>query len=454
MVAAATNLPARFAHQLDQLPIRAGERLLVALSGGLDSVCLLHLLRFHSTSHFELHAAHFDHAVRAESDRDAQWVRGLCRAWRVPLHSSRAAVPPRGEEAARGARYAFLHAAAAACRADWILTAHHADDQLETIIFRLARGTGLSGLRGIPERRGRIVRPLLSFRRAELLAHARAARISWRTDESNTSLRFSRNRIRHVLLPALEAAWPDASRRLLRLAALGSGIERLWDALLPALVNAAVEQRSAERVVLARGVLQEYHPQTRARVMRELAHWLSQRLDRVATRAADRFVSSGTSGTSVRLGASLTLHREFDRLILSRSGPAVGRVPDIPVRIDSPAAGRARARIGGSWYDVSWGSPAEPAGASASFDPSALRFPLELRGWRPGDRIRLPYGTKKLKKLLMERRIPRSRRASLPVLAEQGEQGGVLWVAGVAKAAPAPGGLERWHITVNHGESG
>ena len=448
------RLPLRFADHVRAAGlIGNGERVLVGLSGGLDSVCLLHLLRFCCpVPGLELHAAHFDHALRPASARDAEWVRGLCRAWRVPLVAERALVPPHGEAGARSMRYAFLQATARSLRADRILTAHQADDQLETILFRLARGTGLRGLRGIPARRGNIIRPLLAFRRAELLAYARAAHLHWREDESNRWARISRNRIRHAVLPALEASWPEAAPRLLQLAETAAVLEAMWQQLLPELVGRVVEDRSAGRLTLARGVLQEYHLQTRARVMRELAHQLHAPLGRAGTRVAVRFSASGESGTGLRLGAGLQLHREFERLILSRATAGSGGVRDRPLAIAAATAGAGRARIGGAWFDVSWGPipPAGGAGASASFDPSVLRFPLELRGWRPGDRIRLGYGTKKLKKLFAERRIPWSGRAAIPVLAEQAGQGGVLWVADVARAAPAASGGERWHITVTH----
>src|SRR5690606_8586295 len=139
------------------------QRVVVALSGGLDSVVLLHLLRFGTAR--TVCAAHFDHAMRSDSGADALWVSGLCRAWGVPLAAARAEDPPRSEAAARELRYAFLHAAAERFAADALATAHHADDQAETVLFRLARGTGLAGLAGIPARRGIIARPLLAFTR-------------------------------------------------------------------------------------------------------------------------------------------------------------------------------------------------------------------------------------------------------------------------------------------------
>jgi len=450
-------LPIRFAAELRAgAQLARGDRVVLGLSGGLDSVVLLHLLRFTGAAPgIELYAAHYDHALRPDSQRDADWVQGLCRAWHVPLRRARASAPARGEAAARAQRHAFLQHAADEVGAAWILTAHQADDQLETLLFRLARGTGLRGLRGIPERRGQLLRPLLRFRREELLDYALRVGLRWREDPSNRSLAFSRNRIRHAVLPALEARWPDAARRLLQLAATAAGLERLWQCLLPDLLSAVVEQRAGTRITLARGVLREYHPHSRARVLRELAHQLGAPLDRAATAAALRFVAAGASGGRVPLGAGLELRREFEGLVLERPGGAEPQ-RDLPLPVPAAAAGSGRACIGGEWFDVSWGPlpPAAAGGDCAIFDPSTLRFPLLLRGWRPGDRIRLGYGTKKLKKLFAERRVARSRRHTVPVLAEQAGSPGVLWVPGVAQAAPAGAGRERWHIRVSHGESG
>ncbi|HEX6134550.1 MAG TPA: tRNA lysidine(34) synthetase TilS [Longimicrobiales bacterium] len=427
-------------------------RVLVAVSGGVDSIVLLHLLRFDTEC--EVVAAHFDHAMRAASGADALWVRGLCRAWDIPLQSARAEDAPGSEAAARELRYEFLLAAADVLGADAVVTAHHADDQAETILLRLARGTGLPGLAGIPARRGNIVRPLLPFTRAELEAYATARRLRWREDPTNRDLRYVRNRIRHRVLPELERVHRGATRRIARLARAAAEAERAWGGIVAAAVNDVVASEDTAGFVLARERLLSYDPHVRARVIRHLLDRLGSRPDRAGTRFALSFINSGASGGVVELTGAIRLEREFDRLTL-RVSPVEPRDADTALRIADAGPGIGTFVAGGQKYAAHWAPAGDQAGAghAARFDPSTLRFPLELRAWRAGDRIRLPYGSKKLKNLFRERRIARRARARVPVLCD--DAGSVLWVAGVARSIEArpAAGRPVLEITVSDGDT-
>lgn len=423
---------------------------LVALSGGVDSVVLLHLLRF-GAARPPLVAAHFDHAMRPGSGADAAWVAGLCRAWAVPLASGRAPAPPRTEAEARAARYAFLEEAAAQAGAAAIATAHHADDQAETVLFRAARGAGLRGLRGILPQRDRVVRPLLPFTRSEIEAYARAAGLRWREDPTNAARAYARNRIRAEVLPALEEVVPGAARALARLAGQARAAERAWDELLDGLLAGVLLADSPEAAEVARDRLLAYPSEIQGRVLRHLLRRHGFAPGWAGTRAAVEFITSGASGRGLRLSGGVRLEREFDRLLVRwpvAAGPA-----ERTARIEGSGGGEAEATVGGCRRVVRWGatSPGADAadGAVEGFDPTAVRFPLELRGWRAGDRIRLPGGTKKLKKLFAERRLGRGARARAAVLAEA--NGRVLWVVGVARAPiaqPVPG-RPALHVTVS-----
>ena len=425
--------------------------MLVALSGGVDSVVLLHLLHF-GAERRPVVAAHFDHAMRAGSAADAAWVAGLCRAWEVPLVRGRADPPPRSEADARTARYAFLEQAAAQAGAALIATGHHADDQAETVLFRAARGAGLRGLRGILPRRGMVVRPLLPFTRAEIGAYARAAGLRWREDPTNVAGTYARNRIRAEVLPALEEVVPGAARALARLAGQARAAERAWEALLDGLLETVVLADSQEAAEVARDRLLAYPSEIQGRILRLLLRRHGFAPGWAGTRAAVEFTTSGASGRGLRLAGGVRLEREFDRLLLRWPAPGAG-ADERAARIDGSVAGEAEATVGGCRRVVRWGvrlPGADAADATVEgFDPTAVRFPLELRGWRPGDRIRLPGGTKKLKKLFAERRLGRGARSRVAVLAEA--NGRILWVVGVARAAvarPVPG-RPAFHVTVS-----
>jgi tRNA(Ile)-lysidine synthase len=440
-------LPERVAARL-WAPARAerGDRLVVALSGGLDSVVLLHMLRFApELGGPELVAAHLDHRMRPDSGEDARWVAELAHAWGVPIELGAAGAPaaPSSEAEARDARYAFLEEVRARVSARWILTAHHADDQAETVLFRIARGTGVAGLRGIPVRRGALLRPLLSVWREELTEYAVAHDLAYRVDPTNTDPRFARNLIRHRIVPALVDVAPGARRSLVRLARVAAREERAWRALLPGLLEAALLERSPERVVLARDALAGWPEALQARVLRRCTRELGGALDEAGTRSLIAFTKSGASGRVQPLSGGVVVAREFDRIVLERSGP---RATEQPLEIAAADTGQGVVEIGGRHWTARWSrrrfsDAADSAGlVTAVFAVARLAFPLCLRGWRPGDRIRLRYGSKKLKKLLGESRIPRSDREVLPVLVDA--RGRVLWVPGVARDAatePAPG---------------
>lgn len=179
--------------------------ILCALSGGPDSVALLHFLKARG---FRVAAAHFDHHLRPTSGRDAAFAAELCRAWDVPFYlggGDVAAMPGNVEENARKCRYAFLEETADRIGAGCIATAHNANDNLETVLLHLTRGCGLQGLCGIRPRLGRVVRPMLQTPREDIEAYLRENGLPYMTDETNADDRYARNRIRHQVVPVLES---------------------------------------------------------------------------------------------------------------------------------------------------------------------------------------------------------------------------------------------------------
>ena len=249
----------------------AGARVLCAVSGGADSMCLLALLR--ELGRFEVAAAHLEHGIRGEESlRDCAFVEEYCRREGVPCFVGHAKVPAYAEEkglgleeAARKLRYAFLERTAEEQGFDFIATAHNAGDNAETVLFNLARGAGPQGLCGIPPRRGRIIRPLLGLTRAEIedfLAESGTPHVE---DSTNGDERFSRNRIRHAVVPVLRELNPAFEEAVARTSRLLRRDEDCLDALAERFIETYFDGESVPA-----GELLELHEAVSSRVVRKL----------------------------------------------------------------------------------------------------------------------------------------------------------------------------------------
>lgn len=437
-----------------------GARVVVAVSGGLDSLVLLHLLRFRLPElGLELLVAHFDHGMRRGSRGDARWVRGLADAWGIPFRSERAEAPPAGEAAARALRYGFLHEVMIREDARRILTAHHADDQMETVVFRLLRGTGIRGLGGIPRERGPgILRPLLDEPRRELEHYASAVGLHPRADPTNVELHWARNRIRHRVLPAMEEVHPGARTSLLRVSRNARRASEALDALLGPVVKGVILEDAPDRITVDRDRILTYPSPVQGLILRAVANKGGLRLDETGTEGALEFIRTGPSGGRWHLPGSARLSRDFERLHFewdAREDPqrkgSEGE-PDAPFvvsRLLPPGEGEAR--LAGRRIRIRWGDEEpgdEPEMARAGFDPEALELPVTVRRWRSGDRTRGPVGSRKLKKVFGELKVPREERRRVPVV--QDGRGEVIWVPGLYRAWIArPGTSTRtWYLGI------
>lgn len=305
-----------FWERWDMLP--RGARVLCAVSGGADSMCLLHLLKEKEAElGIEVFAAHFEHGLRGEEAlRDLRFVAEQCERLGVPCVTehgdTRALAAAEGlglEEAARKLRYAFLDRAADALGCSRIATAHSADDNAETLLLNLIRGSGARGLAGIPPRRGRIVRPLLETSRAEIEAYLAARALPHVEDSSNESDEFRRNRLRHGVLPLLRELNPALHESVARAAALLRQDADCLDALAEAWVRSHFDGESLDAAAL----LAE-HPAIASRALRRLC---PKSLSAAQTEAALRF-AAGTERGYLDL-PGLRLRREQGRLYVTES---------------------------------------------------------------------------------------------------------------------------------------
>jgi tRNA(Ile)-lysidine synthase len=392
-----------------------GEPLLVLLSGGGDSVCLLDVaVRLDA----RVSALHVNYGLRQGADADEAFVRELCARLGVPLFAERVALGGDAgnlQERARDARYALAERLA---EGDYA-AGHTASDQAETVLYRLAVSPGSRALHGMAARRGRLVRPLLSVTRDEVRSYLRARGLEWREDPSNADRRFARARVRHDLMDALRSIGPAAERTIAETARqLREEAQVLDDA-----VDEAMDVLGGGPAVSA-SELGRLRPAVRRLALRRLAEQAGGEL---GSGDAERILALGGRGSkSLDLGGGLRAVVEYGTLRFTRARDEA--VPD-PVALAVPG----RARFGDWEVEATPGAPGDVA-------VTGLGPTLTVRAWREGDRMRPAGlgGTKTLQDLFTDRKVPRALRHTLPVVVSEDE---IVWVAGVAVderfAAPA-----------------
>ena len=448
--------------RLDTTLLKPGVRLAVGLSGGADSVALLRALAARSAElGLVLHAAHLHHGMRgAEADGDRDFARELAGGLGLPFHEARVDVAAEAEanaaagkaaetleEAARRLRYGWFRQLMAAGEVDAVATAHTLDDQAETVLAKFLRGAWTEGLGGIHPvlefAEGRIVRPLLGTTRGEIEAYLGALGQGWREDETNRHLTFTRNRIRHELLPLLEGWNPRLREHLAQMAGLARDEEAWWKAevdrlakqiLLPGRpVRGGGRAAGDGELSMEAGRLAALAPAMQRRLLRHAAGQLGRPLDFAATEALRRLALNGHAGQRLELAKGFLAertHREL-RLTMGPVGtpqeradlPLLEYAGTVPGEIDAPAFG-VRLRM-----DV---AEAEAMGLEAA--PSKR---VTLRNWRPGDRVTPRYasGPRKVKEVLERMRVTGTSRRIWPVLELEGR---IVWMRDV-ELQPEPG---------------
>jgi tRNA(Ile)-lysidine synthase len=433
-------MPERFHNTLAQSgAIPPGSNVLVAVSGGADSVALL-LLLHHVSASMELHleAAHLDHALRASSGEDARFVMQLCAGLGIPLTLERRDVAELTrqrkanlEEVAREVRREFLVSTAQARACTLIALGHHADDQAETFLMRLLRGSGVAGLAGMRMISLPFVRPLLPFRRADLLVYLEQSQVAWRDDASNRDTAFTRNRIRHDLLPLLETFNPNIGCQLAGLCEQLQQDNEFWSSLVTAEL-ARCGRWQGDSFTLGCPQLLELAPALAGRMVRAALQQIRGDLrDLTAGHVADvlKLVSAGPPQGELDLPRAWVARR-YDRLLFCKKRPE-NAVP-FELLLDGPGIYRLP-----DGRDLKLGLIGQALGESAGaveFSAASVPFPLQLRNWRPGDRLRPSgmSGTKKLQDLFVDLKLNREdRKAALLLL--MGDE--TLWVIGLRRSA-------------------
>ena len=445
MTRKATRLEKKLEAAMRRLELRATDPIVTAVSGGADSTAMLDaLVRLGRRS---IVVAHLNHELRGEeSDGDEEFVRQLAAARDLPVFTERIAVADRAREkkgnleaTARQLRYGFLQRIAEENDAGFVLTAHTRDDQAETILMRLLRGSGAEGLRGIhPSRplgdRVQLVRPLLDVSRAEILTHCDHYGLSFRTDSSNLSTELVRNRIRHELLPILGEFNPRIEETIARAGELIATDDDCLAQLAEAELASSLKDEHLHIVGLG-----ETHPAIRRRMLRL---WLRERrgglgrIDFDHLVAIERLIMLGQSGRRIELPGCWIISREFDWLRLSRGDESPRLVPE-SVRLSSGFA-----QVFGA-YEFTLirrrrGTEIPPGVETAQtvrLRESPALDDLSLRARIPGDAY-MPAGSRrrlKLKTIMIRHKIPFSARETHPVLVTGGDD--IVWSPGLPVAS-------------------
>lgn len=427
--------------------ISPGDAILVGVSGGADSVALLHLLnRIKKEMGLSLYAGHINHMFRGEeSEGDARLVEKLAREWGIPLVCERFNVPEylnknglSAQEGAREVRYRFFKDTAARLGCSSIALGHHADDQAETVLLNLIRGSGMSGLSGIPPvREGVYIRPLIGARREQIETYCRFFGVPYRMDSSNLKTVYFRNRIRLELIPLLEKEYnPAVVESLNRLA----GIIRDEDACLDEIARKAYEEsvssREAEKIKISLERMDGYPAAIKRRIIRIAFRELAGRGRTPAFEHVERAVElafgpSHQAKMDLPGGVSLAKRYRFLEMITARNSftvpfyvydlqvPGVTHIPELGRVIVSEVLEASRI-----------GDPRRYSGNETVLDMDSLKVSVRVRRRMDGDTF-YPLGMSgktKLKKFFIDLKVPREDRDAIPIVTCGND---IVWVAGI-----------------------
>lgn len=413
--------------------LRPGDRVIAAVSGGADSMALLRFfLRRGPELGIRLEAAHVNHGLRDAAEDDERFVKEFCAREGIPLHCHRAEKQeqPRSEDWARQLRYSFFQQLADQDPAVKIATAHTLTDQAETLLFRLARGTGLAGAAGIPPVRGPYIRPLLELPREETERYCLVTNTCFVEDESNASDRYARNRIRHRVLPQLEQINPEAQRALGEYCRRAQGWLQYFRREGEHLLQTA-RCGSGWKV----SVLRKADPVLRAEALRCLveqkATLRQTDLPKLEALIAGRCHAVQLAG-GMRIERCAGVLRWAQKV---QEEPAPPR-PAQPGEYRLPGGYRLRLELaeGAECEQIKKFAQGRKKGLTNCVDYDRIRSSLSLRTRQPGDRFQPEgrSGSKSLKKYFNEAGVPGAQRALAPLLA-QGSQVIWLWGGGVAQ---------------------
>ena len=435
--------------------ISSGDHVLAAFSGGPDSLCLLHVLNELSGElGFKLTACHIDHHLRGKgSQADAAWAMGLARKWTIKLVTKNVDVKAHSrkhrislETSARELRRAALLEVAEELKCNRIATGHNRDDQAETVLMHLIRGSGLSGLAGIPVRNGSFIRPILACSRSRIEAYLKQHKLAGRRDASNRSPKFFRNRIRHQLMPLLETYNPQIKKALAQLA---GNVELDLDIISEQVQRAfhSCAKRDKSKIAIDLSKFKLYNKGLQHNILRHCSELLLGRgavPDLLHVSSALDLILKGRTGSRADLSGGIWIEKTYGRAVLTtqkiKAENENQKLSYKTISLKIPGTTKFGEYLVRAWisdkHDIRniFISPPE----LACFDAGMMSgSPLLITGKKNGDRM-IPFGHKtgkKIKDIFIEAKIPQGQRSFWP-LVRKGDR--TVWLCGIKRSDAFP----------------
>lgn len=426
--------------------ISRGDKIIIGVSGGPDSVCLLHLLNsLKEKLGIILHAVHLNHMLRdEEAQKDEEYVAMLCGNLRIPLdieHSDiRAVSTDKGislEEAGREERYRLFEAAAEASGASKIAVAHNRNDQAETVLMRIIRGSGIDGLKGMDYKRGKIIRPLLDIKRDEIEKYCRFNDLKPRTDSSNLEKIYTRNKIRLDLIPHIDGLFnSDIIESLCRMAFLLKEDNDYIENCVNRIYNQYIKKGGKGEILLDAEKLSNSHDALKNRIIRNALKELKgdlKGIENIHISDIANLAHEGRTGSTICLPEGIRVRKSYgviklfyessiekSQFCIEISIPGITRSDGYEVSLHAEVIEKVNAA---SQYANPDGSPVQ------FFDYDCTGLGINIRNRRDGDSFKplKSNGTKKLKEYFIDEKVPREERAFIPLVARGSE---IVWIVG------------------------
>lgn len=425
--------------------IKNNECLLIACSGGPDSIALADIFRQLSNKYkLKIHIAHAEHGIRKDSSlADAKYVENYCKKYNLPFHLQHLNVPEFAqkqklstETAARFLRYQFLRNTAKNIGAKKILTAHHLNDQAETMLQHLMRGAGMDGLSGMKIINKDIIRPFLCVYREEIEAYCERNNLQPRFDETNTSLDYERNKIRWELLPQMQKYNPQVIEAICRSASIIAEENDFFKSHVQKVYNSLCTFDN-NIVILSIAQLKNEHSAVRKALYRLILHKIYGSLDNISflhIDKIDRFIYNGHTGSILQLPHDLRVSINYDKLKIFKVNKE-GNSQSLEEYSISVDINSSVSLPNGNILSINQTKLTSVSGRNdCLIDADKISGKLFIRNRRNGDKI-IPkgmQGSKKLKDIFIDKKIPANQRNNIALLCDEK---GIIWIAGIQQNA-------------------